>query len=71
MTERAAWAISVGKRSVDPDGAARIVATLSDRGVKQGDIVIELSAKRDLRVEWHDAPGSAGLAGFTAWAKEV
>lgn len=65
---RAAWALTVRRRSVDVQGTAHLEAELLDAGVKQLTVRLQVSADRAVRVLVEGEPG-ATLSGFEAWSK--
>lgn len=66
---RAAWTLTLGKRSVNSAGTVQIQATLLDKGAKQADLIISVTPERVLTVTWANEPGTDGLSFFQAWEK--
>lgn len=66
---RAAWSLTLRRRSVDPDGTAHVHAELRDQGVIAGELVVTMTPERALRLEWVAAPGAEPLSDLQAWAK--
>lgn len=65
---KAQWTFGQRTQAVNGDGSAVVTLALLDKGVKQGDLIFNMSADRALRVEWHAVDGVAGLTGFEAWS---
>lgn len=64
---RAAWSMTVRKRSVDETGTVHLVADLLDGGVAAMTLDLTVDAARNVRLMVRGEPG-ARLGGFQAWS---